>query len=257
VFGKDNIKIKDTKYFKIKLYQTYEFYFLDRNKGKEMNRVVCKKLNVQSMMPQGNTNTIIKGKYEIDLNNPICELYNKKLKIYKTKDIYDTVSTKLSKELYVKILSKDLEGIDINMEHYYFEFMKQLVAMNNKNGIDFGIKPYDKYESISALYFIYIINNDVYEKDNSMFTKLMLMKAISHFVYYMNICNICLNISQIAFSCNSFAIQPQLFIFPYFIYLPIPIYSFPQSHRQFQDPSIQGIREEADSRPLFALNQHG
>lgn len=204
VFGKDNIKIKDAKYFKIKLYQTYEFYFLDRKKGKEMNRVVCKKLNVQSMMPQGNTNTIIKGKYEIDLNNPICELYNKKLKLYKTKDIYDIVSTKSSKELYVKILSKDLEGINVNMEHYYFEFMKQLVTMNNKNGIDFGIKPYDKYESISALYFIYVINNDVYEKVNSMFTKLMLMKAISHFVYYMNICNICLNISQIAFSCNSF-----------------------------------------------------
>lgn len=197
VFNKDNVKLKDGKYYRLKLYQTYDFYFLDREKGKEMNRVVCKKLNIQLSNTESNTSTIIKGKYEIDLFNPVCELYNQKVKIYLTKDIYDTVAVKSGKELYVKAITKDAEGIDINMENAYFELARQIITLNIKNGIDFGIKPYDKYETAHTLYLIYFVNDTIYEYIDTEMAKLSYMKAITQFVYYLNIFNVCLNIEEL------------------------------------------------------------
>ena len=195
---KEDEFVKDIKYTRVKLYNLYIFYIQEKSKAKEFVKYINKKIepsNKTDLNIEANNKELIKGKYQIDTRYPIYEIQNK-IKIYKARDIYDSIKLKKPKELLLKKISK--EEVNYEQENYFFDIMKCVNNYLSKHSVEYiePLKPCDKFEDTEALYLIYQAQESD-EENNKIKYKLKYMRSFVSFIYLLHEFGMVLNIEEI------------------------------------------------------------
>ena len=142
---------KDKKFFKVKIYNDNSFFVQSKEKAIEIIRLLFKMTNTpictgNKELNQSKTLISVKGKYEINLNASMITEEND-IKFYK------------SDNFIVKVFLKK-EGKDLDKEEYLFDLIKKLIARGTRDNYEFLVKPYDKFENSTGVFFIYSVSND-------------------------------------------------------------------------------------------------
>ena len=197
---KDNEKVKDTKYVRIRIYNAYDLYINDRNKAKEIIRFISRRIGLskcsddisEGVIEEEGQSNLINGKYIID-KSPLMSL-GKKIKIYKAKDVITSIQFNKTSATYIKCFSKN--EADISRVHFLFNMMKKISFILSKEDNSFVdlIKPIDKYDNGTQLHLIYEVSND----DNDDFRyKLKCIQSIVKIFLMMSSLGIVINIEDI------------------------------------------------------------